>query len=88
MCSKYWMHLLEIIKHNKLILNSMKKELLFIIVIGISSYACQNKNQTNDVIDNFFDQYENSGSDKAIDYLFSTNEWIYSSKDQIEDTSK
>ncbi len=59
------------------------KLLIFIICISTSTLLAQNKPE--DVLDKFFRTYETEGSDKALDYIFSTNKWMSNSKQQIDD---
>lgn len=56
---------------------------LFTLVLSSICSIAQNIEPT-ETVKNFFEKYEQEGSDKALDYLFSTNYWMEEhSKDDI-----
>lgn len=60
----------------------MKKAFLICLLLYSKSILAQNDPQK--IIEEFFVKYKDKNSDIALDYLFSTNKWMDSSKDQIE----
>lgn len=45
---------------------------------------CQNKDNGQPLIDNFFETYKSKGYNEAIDYAFGTNKWMDVSGDEIK----
>lgn len=54
---------------------------LFLFVTSINAFS---QSSPEEIINTFFDKYENAGSNEALDYIFSTNPWMDDSKDQID----
>jgi hypothetical protein len=53
------------------------------VIFCLSLLSCT-KDQNNIIIDDFFKVYESQSPGEAVDYLFSTNKWVDSSKEQVE----
>lgn len=59
---------------------------VFLILILVLNYSCveAQSEEPNEIINTFFFEFEKSGSDVALDYIFSTNYWMEEySKDAI-----
>ncbi|WP_370086300.1 hypothetical protein [Ekhidna sp.] len=54
----------------------MRSSFLLILLIIFTNCSSTREEQSNPIIDEFFNSFNHQNSDKAIDYLFSTNEWI------------
>ncbi len=50
----------------------------------MSSLVLHAQDDPQKIVDRFFDLYKTKSPDDAIDYIFSTNEWMTKSTDQIE----
>ena len=58
---------------------------LSILILGFTSLHLQSFGQAEpeDLIQSFFDDYQNKGSDTALDNLYSTNPWMQRSTEAI-----
>ena len=60
------------------------KRLLFSLLVILFIYRTSNaQNSPENVATKFFEFYKNEGSDKALDYIFSTNKYSGESQDAI-----
>lgn len=59
------------------------KCIIFLFLL-MSSLALQAQDDPQKIVDRFFDLYKTKSPNDAIDYIFSTNEWVSESTDQIE----
>ena len=64
----------------------LKKSLLLItlIVFTYSLKAQSSDNNPEQIINAFFDKYENNSIDEALEYIFSSNPWMQDSKTQSD----
>ena len=51
------------------------------LFVGASTYAQEN---AEEVTNTFFELYESKGTDAAVDYVFSTNQWLNGDQTTIE----
>lgn len=61
---------------------------IFLIYLFAFLFSCSESKPQNDVVNSFFDIFEEKGSDQAIGYLFSTNKWNSGSEEQIKEVKK
>ncbi len=60
------------------------KYVIFSLSANFFSCATKLRIDPQKIVDRFFDLYKTKGPNDAIDYIFSTNEWVSESTDQIE----
>lgn len=56
--------------------------LLFVFALSVQFVLAQNTTYQG-VVEEFFKLYENEGPNKAIDFIFSTNEYLQSNEEQV-----
>jgi hypothetical protein len=55
-----------------------------LIALLLCSFNVLAQDDTQKIIDRFFEIYNTKSANEAVDYIFSTNKWMNESKDQIE----
>ena len=63
----------------------MKKSFAILFFISLTSLSATAQNKPQDIIDEFFKTYKEKGSDEALDYIFSTNNWMDDTQKGVED---
>ena len=62
----------------------MIRKILFSLLLSSLTYISFAQNSPEDIINKFFDLYKKDGSDKALDYIFSTNKYAGDSQEAIK----